>query len=50
MGGEAQPGSDVTDLAWVREGELETYRVSPSATRVLRRAFAMVRSRAGAAS
>jgi 8-oxo-dGTP diphosphatase len=46
-GGEAHPGSDVTDVAWAREDELEKYQVSPSATRVIKKAFAM--ARAGAA-
>jgi ADP-ribose pyrophosphatase YjhB (NUDIX family) len=44
--GEARPGSDVTDVAWVREEELGRYGVSPSATRVLKKAFTMARERA----
>lgn len=43
--GEARPGSDVTDVAWVREDELERYRLSVAATRVVKRAFAMTRAR-----
>lgn len=45
VGGEARPGSDVTDVAWAREEELEKYELSPSATRVTKKAFAMVRAR-----
>jgi 8-oxo-dGTP diphosphatase len=48
--GEARPGSDVTDVAWVREEELGRYGVSPSATRVLKKAFAMARERGTCAS
>jgi 8-oxo-dGTP diphosphatase len=44
--GEARPGSDVTDVAWAREDELEKYQLSPSATRVVKKAFAMARARA----
>jgi 8-oxo-dGTP diphosphatase len=44
-GGEARPGSDVTDVAWARQDELEKYQLSPSATRVIKRAFAMARTR-----
>ncbi len=43
--GEPRPGGDVTDVAWAGEGDLETYRLSPSATRVLKKAFAMAGSR-----
>jgi 8-oxo-dGTP diphosphatase len=44
--GEARPGSDVTDVAWVREEELGRYGLSPTATRVVKKAFAMARERA----
>ena len=45
LGGEAQAGSDVTDIAFAAEHELESYHLTPTATRVLRRAFAMDRER-----
>jgi 8-oxo-dGTP diphosphatase len=44
--GEPRPGSDVTDIAFVSEGELASYNLTPAATRVLRKAFAMARARA----
>ncbi len=44
VGGEPRPGSDVTDLAFVREDELGRYNLTPAATRVLRKAFAMARA------
>jgi mutator protein MutT len=45
--GEAQAGSDVTDVAWVAESELGKYSLTPTATRVIRKAFEMVRRRKG---
>ena len=45
--GEARAGSDVTDVAWVREDELEAYSLTETATRILRKAFAMERERRG---
>ena len=45
VSGEAQAGSDVTDVAWAREDELEKYSLTEIATRVIKRAFEMVRSR-----
>jgi 8-oxo-dGTP diphosphatase len=39
--GEAHAGSDVTDVAFARENELDQYHLTETATRVLRRAFAM---------
>ncbi len=45
ISGEARAGSDVTDVAFAREDELENYQLTPTATRVLRKAFAMVRER-----
>jgi ADP-ribose pyrophosphatase YjhB (NUDIX family) len=45
-GGTTKPGSDVTDLAWVREDDLGRYNLTVAATRVLRKAFAMERTRA----
>lgn len=47
-GGEARAGSDVTDVAWATENELERYSLTPTATRVIRRAFEMARERAAA--
>lgn len=45
IGGEAHAGSDVTDVAFVREGELQDYRLTATATRVLKRAFTMDREK-----
>jgi 8-oxo-dGTP diphosphatase len=43
--GEAKAGSDVTDLAYATEEELENFHLTTTATRVLQRAFAMARQR-----
>jgi 8-oxo-dGTP diphosphatase len=45
IGGEARAGSDVTDVAFVSEDELAQYHLTETATRVLRKAFAMARER-----
>lgn len=45
VSGEAQAGSDVTDVAFAKEGELASYHLTETATRVLRKAFAMTRAR-----
>ena len=45
VSGMAHAGSDVTDVAWAREGELERYSLTPIATRVIKRAFEMAQSR-----
>jgi ADP-ribose pyrophosphatase YjhB (NUDIX family) len=45
LAGEAKAGSDVTDVAYAREDELEKFRLTSTATRVLHRAFAMERER-----
>jgi ADP-ribose pyrophosphatase YjhB (NUDIX family) len=45
LAGEAQAGSDVTDIAYATEDELETFNMTKTATRVLHRAFAMDRDR-----
>jgi|SRR5690242_4682194 len=45
LAGEAQAGSDVTDIAYATEEELENFRLTSTATRVLQRAFAMDRER-----
>jgi mutator protein MutT len=43
--GEAQAGSDVTDVAWARENELNGYSLTPTATRVIQKAFEIARRR-----
>jgi len=43
--GTPRPGSDVTDIAFAREDELDRYRLTPTATRVLKKAFAMAGAR-----
>ena len=45
LAGEAQAGSDVTDIAYATEEELEKFHMTSTATRVLHRAFAMDRER-----
>ncbi len=45
ISGEAIAASDVTDVVYAREDELETFRLTATATRVLQRAFAMDRER-----
>ena len=47
-GGEARAGSDVTDVAFAREEELAQYHLTETATRVLKKAFAMDRARRAA--
>lgn len=44
VSGTPRPGGDVTHVAWVREDELGRYNLTPAATRVLRKAFAMARA------
>jgi ADP-ribose pyrophosphatase YjhB (NUDIX family) len=48
VSGEAVAGSDVTDVAFAREEELGKYSLTETATRILRKAFAMERARNGA--
>jgi 8-oxo-dGTP diphosphatase len=43
LSGEARPGSDVTDVAYAREGELARFGMTDTAMRILRQAFAMSR-------
>jgi len=43
--GEARAGSDVTDVAWARESELSEYSLTPTATRVIQKAFEIARGR-----
>lgn len=47
MGGEPRAGSDVTDVAFAREDELDEFHLTETATRVLKKAFAMDRARRG---
>ena len=46
VSGEPAANSEISDLAFVRENELEGYQLTPAALRVLHRAFAMARERA----
>lgn len=45
ISGEPRAGGDVTDVAWVRETELPGYSLSPHTLRVLRKGFALARTR-----
>lgn len=45
VSGEARAGSDVTDVAWAGESELRNYSLTPTATRVIKKAFEMARAR-----
>jgi 8-oxo-dGTP diphosphatase len=45
ISGEPRAASDVTDVAYATEEELERFALTPTATRVLRRAFVMDRER-----
>jgi 8-oxo-dGTP diphosphatase len=45
VGGEPCAGSDVTAVAWATPAELERYSLTPTATRVIQRAFEMARQR-----
>ncbi len=45
LAGKAQAGSDVTDIAYATEQELEKFQMTSTAMRVLHRAFAMDRGR-----
>jgi|SRR5271165_1288572 len=45
ISGEARAASDVTEVAFAREDELEKFQLTETATRVLRKAFAMDRER-----
>ncbi len=47
ISGEARAASDVTDVVYASEDELEQFGLTPTATRVLRRAFAMYGERRG---
>jgi 8-oxo-dGTP diphosphatase len=43
ISGEAVAGSDVTDVAFVSENELQPYQLTPTATRIIQQAFALYR-------
>jgi 8-oxo-dGTP diphosphatase len=45
IGGEPRAGSDVTDVAFAREDQLGNYQLTETATRILKKAFAMDRAR-----
>jgi ADP-ribose pyrophosphatase YjhB (NUDIX family) len=45
IGGEPRAGSDVTDVAFAREEELANFHLTETATRILKKAFAMDRAR-----
>jgi 8-oxo-dGTP diphosphatase len=45
LAGEAVAGSDVTDVAFASEDELHKYKLTETATRILKKAFAMERLR-----
>src|SRR6266851_4531172 len=45
LAGEPRAGSDVTDVAFAREDELTQFHLTETATRVLKKAFAMDRAR-----
>ena len=47
ISGEARAGSDVTDVAYAREEELEKFHLTETALRVIRKAFAMDRALRG---
>jgi len=46
-GGHLRVGSDVTEVAWAAPDELTKYSLTPTATRVFQKGFAMARDRAG---
>ena len=45
ISGDARAGGDVTDVAWVAESDLTAYNLTPTATRILKKAFAMTAGR-----
>jgi 8-oxo-dGTP diphosphatase len=45
VSGQARAGSDVTEVAWASEDDLERFSLTLTATRVIRRAFEMARAR-----
>jgi 8-oxo-dGTP diphosphatase len=48
LSGEPRAGSDVTDVAFAREDELSRFHLTETATRVVKKAFAMARARQAA--
>jgi 8-oxo-dGTP diphosphatase len=46
VAGEVRAGGDVVDVAWAAESDLVKYALTPTATRVIRKAFQMARERA----
>lgn len=45
ISGEALAGGDVTDVAWADEAELDRFELTPTATRVIYKAFSLARGR-----
>jgi ADP-ribose pyrophosphatase YjhB (NUDIX family) len=45
ISGEAVAGGDVTDVGWASEEELEKFSLTPTATRVIRKAFSLARAK-----
>lgn len=45
LSGEPVAGGDVTDVAWAHENALDRFSLTPTATRVIRKAFALARGR-----
>lgn len=45
VSGTAAAGGDATDVAWAREDELDQFSLTPTAARVIRKAFAMARGK-----
>jgi len=45
VSGQPAVNNELSDLAFVREDELKSYRLTPIASRVVRKAFAMARAR-----
>jgi 8-oxo-dGTP diphosphatase len=43
--GQARPGGDATNVAWISEQELEKYSLNSAAQEVIRKAFVVARSR-----
>src|SRR5215475_2534704 len=43
ISGEPVAGGDVTDVAWAKESELDNFALTPTATRVIRKAFLLAR-------
>src|SRR5258707_13393603 len=45
ISGEAVAGGDVTHVEWAREDALEKFSLTPTATRVIRKAFSLARAK-----